>query len=140
MKVRPLYFAIALIVFGVTLCSAQVEATMGTWRVNEAKSKLPDHLMHINSDTYEAQGDQIRVTSDATGPDGKHLNIQWIGKFDGKDYPCSCDPSGDLRSYRPVDGHTIVMTKKKDGKTGNPLLRYGNGAAGSIVRGRLCNP
>jgi len=47
---------------------------------------------------------------------GKPMHNEWTGKFDGKDYPVTGDPTSDMRSYKKVDDHTLDMTVKKDGK------------------------
>ena len=51
------------------------------------------------------------------GSDGKPLHHEWTGKFDGKDYPVTGDPTQDARSYKKVDDRTLDMTVKKGGKT-----------------------
>jgi hypothetical protein len=38
------------------------------------------------------------------------------GKFDGKDYPLSGDPTADSRSYNKVNEQTLTLANKKDGK------------------------
>jgi hypothetical protein len=38
------------------------------------------------------------------------------GKFDGKDYPVTRDPSTDSRSYRKVNARTLAFTNKKNDK------------------------
>ena len=39
------------------------------------------------------------------------------GKFDGKDYPVTGDPTSDARSYKTVNDRTLELTVKKGGKT-----------------------
>jgi len=65
---------------------------------------------------YEAAGDNVKVTVDGTGPDGKPKHEEWTGKFDGKDYPVTGDPNSDARSYKKIGARTLEMTVKKDGK------------------------
>jgi hypothetical protein len=65
---------------------------------------------------YAAAGDNIKVTVDGTGNDGKPTHNEWTGKFDGKDYPVTGDPNSDTRAYKKVDAHTIELTVKKGGK------------------------
>jgi hypothetical protein len=48
--------------------------------------------------------------------DGKSVNNEWTGKFDGKDYPVTGDPNSDLRSYKKIDDRTLALTVKKGGK------------------------
>ena len=41
---------------------------------------------------------------------------EWTGKFDGKDYPVTGDPTSDMRSYTKVGDRVLKLTVKKDGK------------------------
>jgi hypothetical protein len=98
---------------------------MGTWRLNEAKSKLIPEVPKNNTVVYEAAGDTVKVTIDGTGTDGKPTHNEWTGKFDGKDYPVTGNPNEDVRSYKKIDDHTLAFTVKKLGKvatTGRIIL------------------
>jgi hypothetical protein len=97
-------------------CFAADDANMGTWKLNEAKSKFSPGAPKNNSVVYEAAGDSIKVTVDGIGADGKPTHNEWTGKFDGKDYPLTGDPSADTRSYKKVDARTMELTNKKAGK------------------------
>jgi hypothetical protein len=48
---------------------------------------------------------------------GKPTHDEWMGEFDGKDYPITGDPDNDTRAYKPVNDHTLALTEKKGGKT-----------------------
>jgi hypothetical protein len=89
---------------------------MGTWKLNEAKSKMPAGFPKNTTGVYEAQGDNVKVTTDGTDRDGKPVHTEWTGKFDGKDYPLTGDPTADSRSYRQINDHTLALANKKDGK------------------------
>ena len=65
---------------------------------------------------YEAAGDSVKVTTDGTTKDGTPVHTEWIGKFDGKDYPLTGDPTADSRSYKQVNERTLDLTNKKGGK------------------------
>ena len=58
----------------------------------------------------------MKVTVDGTDRDGKPTHNEWTGKFDGKDYPVTGDPTSDARSYKKIDDRTLALTVKKDGK------------------------
>jgi hypothetical protein len=103
------FFAAAMVSF------AADNAFMGTWKLNEAKSKLGNGPKN-ETVVYEAVGDQVKVTVDGMGADGKPTHNEWTGMFDGKDYPVTGDPSSDMRSYKMVNDHTLDITVKKDGK------------------------
>ncbi|PYX02322.1 MAG: hypothetical protein DMG86_07580 [Acidobacteria bacterium] len=66
--------------------------------------------------TYAEAGDSVKVTTDGTSGDGKPMQTEWTGKFDGKDYPLTGDPTADSRSYTKVDDRTLTLDNKKDGK------------------------
>jgi hypothetical protein len=88
---------------------------MGTWKINEAKSKLSPEAPRNNTVVYAAADDNVKVTVDGTDKAGKSIHNEWTGKFDGKDYPVTGDPSSDARSYKTVDTRTLELTVKKDG-------------------------
>jgi hypothetical protein len=97
-------------------CMAAADVNLGTWKLNEAKSKFSPGAPKNTSVVYEAAGDSVKVTVDGVGADGQPTHNEWTGKFDGKDYPLTGDPSADSRSYKKIDARTMELTNKKDGK------------------------
>lgn len=114
MRARSFSLCAALCLVGAVLCFASSE--MGTWKLNEAKSKLPAGARKNTSVTYSAAGDQIKVITDGMEADGKPVQTEWTGKFDGKDYPLKGDSSADTRAYKRINAHTLELVNKKDGK------------------------
>jgi hypothetical protein len=97
--------------------AADANPNMGTWKLNEAKSKFAAGAQKNHTVVYSAApNDMIKVTVDGTDKDGKAQHNEWVGKFDGKDYPVTGDPNFDARSYKVVDAQTLDMTVKKGGK------------------------
>jgi hypothetical protein len=92
------------------------DAQLGTWKLNEAKSKIATGSPKLNTVVYEAAGDSVKVTVDGTDGDGKPLHSEWTGKYDGKDHPVTGDSNSDTRSYKKVNDHTLAFTNKKGGK------------------------
>jgi hypothetical protein len=115
MKTRTLAMTLVVGLVGTALAFA-ANANMGTWKLNEAKSKIADGMPKNHTVSYAAEGDQIKVTVDGTDKDGKPTHSEWTGKFDGKDYPVTGDANSDARSYTEVNDHTLKITGKKDGK------------------------
>jgi hypothetical protein len=56
------------------------------------------------------------VGIDGTDAKGQTFHSDWTGKFDGKEYALTGDSSTDMRSYKVIDGHTLLAISKKDGK------------------------
>lgn len=115
MKVRKIAWTLALCLAGVAVCYAS-DPNMGTWKLNEAKSKFPPVATKNTTVVYAPAGDQVKVTTDGTTADGKPVQTEWTGMFDGKDYPLTGDPNANSRSYTKIDDHTLELTNKKDGK------------------------
>jgi hypothetical protein len=112
MKARTIVLNVVLCFVRAAFCFAD-DANMGTWKLNEAKSKLSPGAPKNTSVVYEAAGDNVKVTVEGIGSDGKPTHNEWTGKFDGKDYPVTGDPNSDRRSLKRIDDRTLELTVKK---------------------------
>jgi hypothetical protein len=92
------------------------DAQTGTWKLNEAKSKISAGAPKNQTVVYTEVGDNIKVTVDGVDGSGKSTHNEWTGKFDGKDYPVTGDSNADTRSYTKVNDRTLNITQKKGGK------------------------
>jgi hypothetical protein len=92
------------------------DAFTGTWKLNEAKSKMAAGAVKNTTVTYEVMGDTVKVTLEGVGADGKATHDEWTGKYDGKDYPVTGNPMTDTRAYKKVNDHTLEATGKKGDK------------------------
>jgi hypothetical protein len=115
MKARTILASLAVFL-GATALALAADAFMGTWKLNEAKSKLAAGGPKNHTVVYEAAGDSVKITVDGVDKDGKPAHNEWTGKYDGKDYPVTGDPNSDTRSYKKVDDHTLEFDAKKGGK------------------------
>ena len=115
MKIKTTGLILALCFFGAAMCFAD-DPQMGTWKLNEAQSKLTPGTTKITMVVIEAAGDNVKVTVDGTDRNGKSMHNEWTGKFDGKDYPVIGNPDADMRLYKKIDDRTLEVTVKKDGK------------------------
>lgn len=115
MKARTSVLSLALCLVAGAVCFAS-DAQMGTWKLNEAKSKVAAGMTKNSTVVLEAAGDNVKVTIDGTTADGKPVHSEWTGKLDGKDYPVTGDPASDARSYKQIDDHTLAFVIKKGGK------------------------
>jgi hypothetical protein len=115
MKARMIVLTLALLIVGVAVGFA-ADVNLGTWKLNEAKSKFSPGASKNNTVVYETAGDNVKITGDGTDKDGKPTHTEWTGKFDGQDYPVTGDPTSDTRSYKRITDHTLSFTAKKGGK------------------------
>jgi hypothetical protein len=117
MNTRIAAVALALSFTAATACFA-ANPQIGTWKLNEAKSKLVPGMGKNTTVTYAEQKDKIKITVDGVGKEGKPTHSVWVGKFDGKAYPVKGNLPYNSVAYKVVNDRTNDITVMKDGKIG----------------------
>src|SRR5947208_4149455 len=116
-KTRIAVMALALSFMTAGACFA-ANPHIGTWKLNEAKSKLAPGMGKNTTVIYTEQGDKIKVTVDGVDKNGKPTHSVWVGKFDGKAYPAKGNLPYNSVAYKVVNDRTNDITAMKDGKIG----------------------
>jgi hypothetical protein len=110
-----------LIVIGMVLLAggasaqSQDDPSIGTWKLNVAKSKFaPGPPIKADTRSYEWKDGWIIVTTETTQPSGEKTGVRFAAKFDGREYPQigRFAPAVALISYQPVDKRTLKYTVK----------------------------
>jgi hypothetical protein len=96
--------------------AAKMNPHMGTWKLNEAKSKFPAGMGKNTTVVYAEKKDKITVTVDGVDKDAKPTHSVWVGKFDGKAYPVKGNLPYDSVAYKMVNDRTNDITTMKGGK------------------------
>ncbi len=96
----------------VTAMSPQI----GTWKLNEAKSKLNPGMGKNTTVVYAQKGDKIKITVDGVDKDGKPTHSVWVGKWDGKAYPTKGNVGWDHAAYKIVNDRTNDISTWKNRK------------------------
>lgn len=117
MKTKTIGLALLLSIAAGAMCFADPNPTLGTWKLNESKSKFGEGMGKSTMVVWEKAGDQDKCTVDGVDAEGKKTHTVWTGKLDGKDYPITGDATSDMRSFKLKGDNTIEMISKKDGKT-----------------------
>jgi len=115
MKTRIAVVAASLSFMAAAACFA-ANAHVGTWTLNEGKSKMPPGMGKNSKVVYTEMKDKMKVTVDGVDKDGKPTNSVWVGKFDGKAYKAKGNLSWDMAAYKVVNDRTLDITTTKDGK------------------------
>ncbi len=134
MKTKTIGLTLAFCFLGAAACLA-ADPLMGTWKLNDAKSKITPGTTKFTTATYKSLFGQVKVTSDGIDGSGKPIHVEWSGKFDGKDYPVTGNPNSDGRSYTRVNDRTLQVTAKKNGKvmaTGR-IVVSADGKSGTVT-------
>jgi hypothetical protein len=116
MNARRIVLTAALCLIAVAAGFA-ADPNVGSWKLNEAKSKFAPGAPKNVTVVYTAEGDSYKCVVDGVDGTGKPSHNEWTGKFDGKDYPVTGDPTADTRSVKMVSAGHYSLTNKKDGKT-----------------------
>jgi hypothetical protein len=134
MSTRTILLTLAACFVGAAAALA-VDANVGTWKLNSAKSKFTPGAPKNDTVIVEVAGDDMKITVDGTSGDGKPAHNTWTGKFDGKDYPITGDPAFDMRSYTKVNDRTLRLTQKKGGKvmTTGRIVVSANGKSRTVT-------
>ena len=114
MKVKAALITLALSLAAASVVIAKTDSRMGTWKLNEAKSKIAAGAPKNHTVIYEAAGDDVKVTVDGSDADGNALHNEWTGRFNGKCYAITGSPTADQRCYRTINSRTLQFTERKD--------------------------
>ena len=115
MKTKTIGLTLLLSVAAAAICFAN-NPTLGTWKLNEAKSTFGDGAGKTTLVVWEKLHGENKCTVDGTDADGRKTHSVWTGKLDGKDYPITGDAQSDTRSFKKTGENTLEMVSKKDGK------------------------
>jgi hypothetical protein len=115
MKIRITAVVTALS-FAATVACFAANPQMGTWKLNEGKSKVAPGMGKSTTVIYSEQGDKIKVTVDGVDKDGKPTHGVWAGKWDGKAYKAKGNLAWDSAAYKVVNEYTNDITTWKNGK------------------------
>ena len=115
MKIRIAVMALAVSFVAAGACFA-ANPHLGTWKLNDAKSKLAPGMGKSTTVTYTEQKDKIKVTVEGVDKDGKPTHGVWVGKFDGKAHPAKGNMSWNSAANKEVNERTNDISTWKDGK------------------------
>ena len=134
MKLRTFVLTLAMCLIGAGVGFAQSNF-MGTWKLNEAKSKLAPGAAKNSTVVYEPAGDSVKVTIDGTDSAGNPIHNEWTGKFDGSYYPVTGDPNSDSRSVEQRSVHKLGFKVRKGKKvtTSGTIILSGDGKSRTVI-------
>jgi hypothetical protein len=116
MKIRSIVVTFVLCLLALTASFAQ-NPNLGTWKLNEAKSKIPAGVGKNTTVVYSAEGSDIKVTTDGVNAAGQPAHSEWTGKFNAKPYPVTGDPNVDYRAYKTKGDRSLLPANMKGDKT-----------------------
>jgi hypothetical protein len=106
----------ALVAFAITSVAALgADNTLGTWKLNVAKSTYTPGPMPIKSLTImrEASDGGVKHTTTGERTDGTAVNASYTAKYDGKDVQVSGNGQYDRIAIKQVNANTLTDERKK---------------------------
>ena len=109
--------ALGLVVALAGSARAQVNSSLGTWKLNIAKSHFdPGPPPKSDDRVYEAwEGNGVKVTTTRVEADGTRTQATYSAHYDGKDYKYSGVASRDAIALTRIDANTVDSVVKKGG-------------------------
>jgi hypothetical protein len=101
------------------LLGAQSTAVwFGVWKLNVARSSYASGTPPYKRATRRIEPSErgVRIVDDLVRHRGGVLHLEWIGRFDGLDYPVQGVEAVLSNAYRCQDGRTCELVQKLDGE------------------------
>jgi hypothetical protein len=137
---RNMFAKVLLGVVIATAGAAGADNSLGTWKLNLAKSKFtPNAPVKSLTTTREATAEGgVKITTTGEQADGTQINSMYTAKYDGTESPVTGAP-WDTVSIKQVNANKFaVMQKKSDGKyqsTGTMVISNDGKTATSSSKG-----
>src|SRR2546421_33600 len=81
MRTKTIVLTLVLCFVAAAVCFAD-DAFTGTWKLNEAKSKMVPNASKNNTVVYEAAGDNVKITVTTSGTDSQGKKFKSTAVYD----------------------------------------------------------
>ena len=132
----------ALVALAITTVAAlAADNTIGTWKLDVAKSKYTPAPMPIKNLTVtrEASDGGVKHTTKGERADGTAINASYTAKYDGKDVQVSGNSQYDTIAIKQLNANTLTDDRKKTGgpykATGRTVVSNGGKTMTTTTKG-----
>ena len=109
--------AVLTATFGGVSVAQTADPGLGSWKLNVAKSKFsPGPAPKSSGVTFSAAGQGVKAVIEGIGPDGSKTHWEYTANFDGKPYPVTGNPDGDMVVAKRINANTIETSYTLKGK------------------------
>jgi hypothetical protein len=105
-----------------SLCGADPDPFIGTWKLNWEKSRSSEEKPKSAVRTYKKSSNGIRVSELWVDHTGKRIKLDYVAAYDGKDYQVRTAAADTVAFTRP-DPHTVVGASKTNGNVAYTFKR-----------------
>ena len=132
----------ALVALAITTVAAlAADNTIGTWKLDAAKSTYTPAPMPIKSLTLtrEASDGGVKHSTQGERADGTAINASYTAKYDGKDVQVSGNSQYDTIAIKQLNANTLTDDRKKTGgpykATGRTVVSNGGKTMTTTTKG-----
>src|SRR5215472_8960072 len=132
----------ALLAFVITtVATFCADNTLGTWKLNGAKSKYTPAPLPIKSLTVvrDASDGGVKQTTTGERSDGTKVNASYTAKYDGKEVQVAGNSQYDTIAIKQVNANTLTDERKKTGgpykATGRVVVSNGGKTMTTTIKG-----
>jgi hypothetical protein len=118
MKIRANLAAALLCLIVAAPAGMQPAPWFGTWQLKSQESAGPfaDPAYKRVTSHIEPLGDGLKVSYDMVRTRGGITHVEWVGRFDGRDYPVQGMDYVLTNAYRVLDDRSYEIVIKVDGQ------------------------
>lgn len=110
-------FALVMLLFPTLVRAQSVRLWFGVWKLNVARSSFSGPPPYRRSTRrIEPSERGVKIVDDLVRPRGGVVHLEWIGRFDGLDYPVQGTEVVLTNAYRCEDDRTCELVQKLDGE------------------------
>jgi hypothetical protein len=114
LRIGVYYFAMTFMMPAALLAGDLLD---GIWELDTAASKFnPGPARKSDIRVYRVDGNIIHMTGKVVFADGKSINAEYTGAYDGKDYLVAGNPKVGTIAQERVNDYIAKTTTKRDGK------------------------
>ena len=138
---RTIFSTVLLALAITTVAAFGADNTLGTWKLDVAKSKYTPGPMPIKSLTVirEASDGGVKQTTTGERADGKAIQASYTAKYDGKYVQVAGNGQYDTIAIKQVNANTLTDERKKAGgpykATGRTVVSNGGKTMTTTTKG-----
>ena len=142
---RTILIQVSLILTVAAVAAFGADNTLGTWKLNVAKSKSTPEPMPFKSLNVikEASDGGVKQTTTGERVDGTASNTSYTAKYDGKDVSVTGNPAWDTIAIKQVNANTLTDERKKTGgsykATARAVVSNGGKTMTTTIKGTNSN-
>jgi hypothetical protein len=104
------------VVIAAAAFAADADPFLGKWKLNWARSRSSEPAPKSAIRKYAKHGEGVRVSEVWVGLDGKHIKVDYVAAYDGKEYPIAGRKGATVAFTTHANPFTVDGVSKTNGE------------------------